>query len=172
MRPLLFLAAALALGCSAPESRAHAFEPPSALAPAPALTQSNPATGPVYNFVGDWSEAERSIVLEAFDEWPKAINHALDIYHVTPSEAFDDKCPVMTSADGGTYLGYTYSGADPHMCIYTVIPSILPKVAAHEYGHALGLVHYTGAEPSLMKADIEDAADVPQAVDLEALAAE
>ncbi|MEO8878226.1 MAG: hypothetical protein ABI461_21715 [Polyangiaceae bacterium] len=133
------------------------------------------------NFVGTWTDAEKTVVEAAFAEWPTAIAYDLDVVRVTDVDPWANRCKSSRAGlpDGEVLEGYTYIGKT--MCIYlddiTRDPHIsLTRVAAHEYGHALGIsfgsdLHYEGSEPSLMKPDADDDTVVPQAVDLVALRA-
>jgi len=132
------------------------------------------------NFVGEWTEAEKQDVELGFAAWPIAVAYDLDVVRVTDRAPQTKRC--KSSRDGvpaGDELeGYTYEGST--MCLY--VDDIgrdgnvtLAQIAAHEYGHALGVVfgdgmHYEGEAPSLMKPDADDDTQLPQAVDLAALA--
>lgn len=147
----------MVVGCSSPTLE-HAFDSASSAA----------AAAPTYDFESTFSDSERAAIAAGFDEWPATIHDTLHVWRVTKDDAESDHCPLDDSTPNDRTAGYTSgSGA---MCFYVdeIGPdsTLLEKVAAHEYGHALGLPHYFGTEPSIMRADLDEAAPTVAPIDI------
>lgn len=155
------LALAALVGCSSPEA-GHPF------APVTYAPQFDPT----------FTAAEVTAIQAGFAEWPRTTLFDFDVVRVTDADPHLDECPARVAAPGDTYLGYTFRSEST--CIYidgiTTFPApyltTLTQVSAHEYGHQLGLAHYTGASASIMHAHTEDDAAFPQALDIADLPAD
>jgi hypothetical protein len=130
-------------------------------------------TGPTgVNFIGDWSPTDVAAIEAGFAEWPRTAG--VDVVRVTDASPPNDACPSPDLASG--YLAGHTDRATSTICIYVDDiargiaqygrTDLMQANAAHEMGHLLGLKHYMGSAPSIMRPyTTEWAADV-QAVDL------
>lgn len=162
----LTLAAVLVTACSG-ASQGTAFD-------------KAPKAPTTIDFDSNFVDVERAQVSAGFAEWPALPGGDWKVYRVTAKTPGPKACPpadappsiyARSAADD---LGYTDAGSKT-ICLYFdhIVESsrdsgvaadvIIQATAAHEFGHALGLFetdadhnngHYTGPNPSLMRASL------------------
>lgn len=158
---LILMVCAIVVGCARPSER-HDFEP------APALSEAQAVT--TYDFEGTWANIETSVIEQGFAEWPRETHTTVHVWRVTSATPYADHCPAVDFLGGAEMLeGYAIGNND--ICLYMdeigdLSLNELRIVSAHEYGHALGLGHYAGPEPSVMKGNADLCADAVQPVDV------
>lgn len=145
------------VGCSSPDD-AHPFAP----------VTYTPRFDPTF------TAAEVDAIEAGFAEWPRTVDANIVVVRVTDTEPHLESCPARDRG-GANFFGYTFRGEST--CIYVddiaryaaPFDATLTQVSAHEYGHQIGLDHYSGELASIMHAYTADDAPAPTALDVDDL---
>jgi hypothetical protein len=131
------------------------------------------------NYDPAFTGQEEAAIAAGFGEWPTTPDTALDIVRVTDTN--ESEHPDCVDASEGSLSLAVTSLKKAHICFYvdriardeasSGVVGELQTVAAHEYGHALGLKHTDASAPAIMRPFFRSDITTVQAADLAALEA-
>lgn len=137
---------------------------------------SAPAAGAAFDYSPQYdpafTDAERAEIAAGFAEWGTPLDYALAVHRVSDDAPNLESCPPEQRGNED-FLGYAFTGSS--VCIFVDdvaryapddVAATMTQIAAHEYGHALGLRHDESPYASIMHTYTQDDAPIVTAADV------